>query len=72
MFSTIAAATDVRSLWLFAGDWKRWVEKLRGLERQAGLGEAAAKDIWLQVGSVAEAKEALESKLVDVLVVQGD
>ncbi|KAL7416976.1 2-nitropropane dioxygenase [Mrakia frigida] len=71
VFSTIAAATDVRSLWLFAGDWKRWVEKLRGLERQAGLGEAAAKDIWLQVGSVAEAKEALESKLIDVLVVQG-
>lgn len=72
VFATIAAATEVRSLWLFAGDWKRWVEKLRELGLQAGLGEPAAKDIWLQVGSVEEAKEALESKLVDVLVVQGE
>jgi len=36
------------------------------------LDDSAAKDVWLQVGSIAEAKEALESKLVDVLVVQGE
>ena len=64
----IAKATDIQAVWMFAGDWKHWVAELRRMEQNCS---ADPKDVWLQIGSLAEATDALESRLVDVLVVQG-
>lgn len=67
----VVAAEDVRAVWLFAGEWKRFVREIRRREEERGTEKGRRKDVWLQVGTMEQAREALESREVDVLVVQG-
>lgn len=72
-FLQAALDAHVRAVWLsFGNDLKRWIDVVREHDRATGNVDKKNKTlIFVQVGSVEQARVAYEQWRVDVLAVQG-
>lgn len=72
-FLQAALDAHVRAIWLsFGNDLKRWIDVIREHDRAVGNANGDRRIfIFVQVGSVEEARIAIEEWGVDVLAVQG-
>lgn len=73
-FLQAALDAHVRAIWFsFGNDLKRWIDVVREHDRAVGNNDEKNNRtlIFVQVGSVEQARVAVEQWRVDVLAVQG-